>query len=119
MLSSDFTMELGTMRARNAALKPKVQRLVQGIMLRQEDLSTGYMKSNARWTDRTANARNGLHATYDGGSGDTHTLTLAHGVPYGIYLEVRFAGRYAIILNAVQNGGANVMRLLDKGMSRL
>lgn len=54
------------------------------------------MRTNAKWTDQTGNARNGLNATiYD--TENYIDLVLYHQVPYGIFLEVRWSGRYAII----------------------
>jgi hypothetical protein len=59
-----------------------------------------YMKSGAKWTDRTGAARNGLGATVQT-NGDTVAIVLFHSVHYGVYLEVRWGGRYAIIEPAV------------------
>lgn len=115
-ITTDFN--LGGLTAPLHAVPEKVDRLIAGVLIRQEGVSSAYMKSNAPWTDRTGNARQGLHAVY-GKEGDAHTLTLAHGVSYGIWLEVRYAGRYAVILDSMQNSGSDVMRLLDKGLSRL
>ncbi len=56
----------------------------------------GYAKENAPWTDRTANARQGLNGGVD--AYDNHfVLYLAHGVEYGIWLEIAHGGNYAII----------------------
>jgi hypothetical protein len=68
-----------------------------------------WMKSNAPWTDRTGNARNGLAArAYD--DGESHGIILYHQVPYGIWLEVRFNGEYAIIGPALEYWGPIVMK---------
>jgi hypothetical protein len=67
-----------------------------------------WMKSNAPWTDRTGNARNGLAArAYQ--DKDGHGIILYHQVPYGIWLEIRFNGEYAIIGPALQYWGPLVM----------
>lgn len=55
-------------------------------------MATSQMKQNARWTDRTSAARNGLIAK----AGKT-TINFYHAVPYGIWLEVRWSGKYAIV----------------------
>lgn len=80
--------------------------------------SENYMKSNAPWTDRTSNARNGLQ-TFPFHAGRTHGYHLAHGVPYGIWLELRFDGRYGIIPQATQQGGMMVMSLMTKLLAGL
>jgi len=56
-----------------------------------------FAKNNAPWTDRSANARQSLEAWVDDLSEDTVKLYLSHGMTYGIFLETRWAGRYAII----------------------
>lgn len=63
--------------------------------------STAYMKGNAPWTDRTSAARNGLHAVTANRPG-RFELILAHAVSYGIWLEVKFSGRDAIILPSLR-----------------
>lgn len=55
------------------------------------------MRENAPWTDRTGNARNGLMAVHEKTPMVVHRLVLFHSMPYGIWLEVRWSGRYAII----------------------
>lgn len=60
-----------------------------------------YMKANAKWTDRTGAARNGLGAQVQT-SGNKVAIVLYHSVSYGVFLEVRWGGKYAIIGPAVQ-----------------
>lgn len=67
-----------------------------------------YARDNAPWTDRTSNARNGLKAEPEIGRGD-YAINLFHRVPYGIWLEVRHNGRYAIILPTIKVMGREVM----------
>lgn len=55
------------------------------------------MKENARWTDRTANARQTLHTEVEEVADEMVEIILAHGVDYGIYLELSHGGAYAII----------------------
>lgn len=58
-------------------------------------------KLNAPWQDRTGNARQGLFAKVDSVSGKT-TIYLSHRMDYGIDLELKFAGRYAIIIPTLE-----------------
>jgi hypothetical protein len=58
------------------------------------------MKTNAPWRDRTSAARNSLNARAEIRNTPTATsvsLRLAHGVQYGVWLELKNAGRYAIV----------------------
>jgi hypothetical protein len=73
----------------------------------------GWMRSNAPWTDRTGNARNGLRGTPKIG-GMTVSIVLSHSVPYGIWLETRWGGAYAIIGPAIQHWGPETMRMLGR-----
>lgn len=52
---------------------------------------------NAVWTDRTGNARAGLHSEVEDLAQQTVALWLSHGVNYGLWLEVIGAGKWAII----------------------
>lgn len=56
-----------------------------------------YAKDHAPWQDQTGNARQALHTWVETLAKDTVALYLAHGMDYGIYLETRFQGRYAVI----------------------
>lgn len=80
-----------------ARIEPFVNDTVATVFRYQEGRMEAYAKTNAPWTDRTSNARNGLVAQ-SGRQGSTHFLVLAHRVDYGIWLEVRWGGKYAIIL---------------------
>lgn len=56
-----------------------------------------YMKMNAPWMDRTADARQTLNVRAEMEGKGVVVLTLAHGMEYGIYLELAHAGAWAII----------------------
>lgn len=77
-------------------------------------------RRNAPWTDRTGNARQALRAyTSDQtpekfGAGvheypnpadlarDAVALYLAHGMEYGVYLETKYAAKYAIVMQTLR-----------------
>jgi hypothetical protein len=54
-------------------------------------------KTDRTWKDRTANARQGLHAGTQWDSATALIIYLAHSVDYGPYLELCNDGKYAII----------------------
>lgn len=62
-----------------------------------------FAKEYAPWTDRTSNARQTLRGFVDDLARDTVTLYLAHGMDYGLHLETRYAGRYAIIWPTIES----------------
>lgn len=64
-----------------------------------------WAKVNAPWTDRTTDARNELQAAVVWQDEDHFTIMLGHGaqIYYGIWLEVRWGGKFAIILPTVEH----------------
>lgn len=75
-----------------------------------------WAKANAPWQDRTGAARQGLTATVEE-TGQIGTITLSHGVPYGIWLEVANQGRFAIIARAIDVFGPKFMQDLQQMLS--
>lgn len=78
----------------------------------------GYAKQNATWVDRTGNARQGLATVTEHGDGK-HSIVLFHRMPYGIWLETRWSGRYAIILPTIRVKGREIMAELNTLFRRL
>lgn len=72
-----------------------------------------YAKEHASWTDRTANARQSLHTWIDDLANGVVELYLSHGVYYGIFLERRFAGKYAIIWPTIEAHLEEITRMLQ------
>lgn len=98
----------------------KVKKVVLGQFKRAEADAVSYAKQNAPWTDRTGAARNGLHAkteVYNGGN--EMQLVLAHSVHYGIWLETRFSGKYAIIQPTIDHIGKILMDRIGNSLSRI
>lgn len=76
-----------------------------------------WMKHNAPWTDRTGNARQLLWARARQLTADMVEIVMAHGVVYGVFLELRHAGAYAIINPALDHFApriwADVVRMVQ------
>ncbi len=81
---------------------------VDAILQRYAPEIENWMKNNARWTDQTGAARNGLGARFYSDRSNKG-IVLFHQVPYGIWLEVRFSGRYAIVVPALEHWGPIVL----------
>ena len=70
------------------------------------------------WTDRTAQARQRLHT--DVKRIDTGIrIILAHGVSYGVYLELAHEKRYAVIYPTLLKEGPGVMRGMQNLFDRM
>jgi len=90
------------------ALARNVGDYVQRMLSAVHDLATFFAarieaaaKASATWTDRTGNARQGL----TGKAVKTATgviLYLFHSAVYGVWLEVKNAGRFAVILRSLE-----------------
>lgn len=76
-------------------------------------------RQNARWTDRTGDARKRLtgsqHPVANG-----YKLQLAHGVDYGLWLELAHEKRFSIIPETIEYTGTfEIMPGLAKLLNRL
>lgn len=77
-----------------------------------------YARRNAPWTDRTAHARQRLEATAEEIPNGAK-ITLAHGVDYGIWLELAHEKRYAIIEPTIRLKGPEVIQGFENLMSKM
>lgn len=96
----------------------RVDRAIVATMKYHATRAVAFARQNAPWTDRTTNARNGLFARQEK-DGSTHRIVIGHTVPYGIWLEVRFSGRYAIIRPTIDHEGPEVMRTISRLYDRI
>lgn len=95
-----------------------VDRAIVAAMQYHATRATAWARQNARWTDRTGNARNGLSAKAET-QRPKYRIVISHGVPYGVWLEVRFSGRNQIIRPTVDHEGPEVMRTVAGLFGRL
>lgn len=112
-----------------AELGPRIERglAVTGGKIAAD--GEAWMKSNAPWNDVTGNARSGLRGTYGGpgggrdsggrftaggGGAHTHRVVFSHSMDYGIWLEIRFEARNAIIMPAVEKFSVEWAALLSR-----
>ncbi|QHB37436.1 hypothetical protein SEA_AIKOY__29 [Mycobacterium phage Aikoy] len=78
------------------------------------------MKVKAPWTDRTGAARSSLNVqTRHNKARKSHRINFAHGVDYGIWLEVANSGKYAIIIPTVAAVGKEIMAALNGMLNHL
>lgn len=77
------------------------------------------MKLNRPWTDRTNMAKVLLNAKVSQPDKNTIRITLAHGVEYGIWLELAHGKNYAIIAPTIRDEGPRIVEDLGNLMSKL
>lgn len=97
----------------------RLERGIVGVFERQKNISEAWLRENAPWKDRTGNARSGLSAATRHVRKVSHSLILFGRMPYNIWLEVRFQGRYAVIIPGLIDQGPKLMRTLNKLFARL
>lgn len=77
------------------------------------------MKLNRPWTDRTNMAKTLLNVKVSQPNESTVRLTLAHGVDYGIWLELANNKNYAIIAPTIREEGPRMVEDLNNLMSKI
>lgn len=77
------------------------------------------MKQNRPWTDRTGMAKATLNTKVSQPDSNLVRITLAHGVEYGIWLELAHEKNYAIIGPTVEQEGPRIVSDLGDLMSKL
>ena len=77
------------------------------------------MQQNRPWTDRTGLAKATLRAKVSQPNKNIVRITLAHGVEYGIWLELAHGKNYAIVAPTVRDEGPRIVEDLNNLMSKL
>lgn len=115
----DFQMDFSDLIEGTVVLDDRLDRYVAGIHKQRSHIAVGWMKDHATWTDRSGAARSGLRTGTEHKAKKYHIIHLWHSVPYGIWLEVRFSGKYAIIIPAILDQGPKMMRTFNKLFARM
>ena len=128
MAQVEMRLDTIQLQANVAELTPKINK----TLTLTTDFAAGrgmdVMKRKAPWTDRTGNARTGLvavaehsgAATMTGGATgfSQHKITMAHGVDYGIWLEVANLGKFQIIMPVLVATAQELMKALQDMFSK-
>jgi len=92
----------------------KIYEALHKIALYFAPIVESQAKENAPWTDRTGNARQGLHGFVEDVSETIILLVLQHKMTYGVFLELSNQGRYAIILPTLESNYSAVKQMVDE-----
>lgn len=111
----DLKWYYDTLTPSRAKFAAKMAIATNELMEEMAQVIQEHMQTNAPWSDRTGEARQGLTAEA-GQEGTNFVITLYHTVSYGIWLEVRWSGRYAIILPTLELMGPQLMARLQNMM---
>lgn len=114
-----MTFDSAVLKRNLEQLDDRVDSYIAAVVDYSSDKTVAYAKETAPWTDRTGNARSGLRTETEWIPKKSHSIFLFHSVLYGIWLEIRWAGKYAVILPTLKVQGPATMRLLEKLFSKL
>lgn len=117
--TTSLSVDATTLKRNLDQLSDRVDTYIAAAMDYQADKCVGYMKENAPWRDRTSNARNGLRAETEWKPKKSYAIFLFHSMSYGIWLEIRWAGKYAIILPTLKVQGPATLRLVNNLFGKL
>lgn len=117
MFTMDFTNSLLNMN-----LEKMQQKLGTTVMMyavtKAADIESK-MKANRPWVDRTGMAKATLNAKVSLPSASTVRITLAHGVEYGIWLELAHGKNWAIIAPTINEQGPLLLSGMESLMGKL
>lgn len=94
-----------------------VENMVYAVAKRWAPRIEEWMKVNAPWTDRTGNARQGLYTEVNRVAGSMVQIILAHGVEYGLWLEISNASRFGIVNPALDHFGPLIWQDIVRELS--
>lgn len=118
MIGGGFTVTQDEITPNLRQMEPRLYSAIYAAMKFHGDRAEAFMRTNAPWQDQTGNARNTLSAEAFADD-ERFTLVLYHQMPYGVWLEVRWSGRYAIILPTLDRVGPEIMATIDGIMARM
>lgn len=116
--ASAVDIDMTPLRVRNASLVPRMMSALFALFNYESRGLEAYMRQNASWQDQTGNARNGLTAR-PFKTATNVGIDVFHTVPYGIWLEVRFSGRYAIIVPTIESQAPEVLAAAKDLLGRM
>lgn len=110
--ASTLNKNLGNMSAKLGAV------ILMYTSTKASELQTK-MQMNRPWIDRTGAAKATLRARVSRPNENIVRITLAYGVPYGIWLELANEKNYAVIAPTVREEGPRIIEDLNGLMSKL
>lgn len=117
-MSSGFNLDTEALMKSLTGMDSKMWAALEIYADTSAQLLESSAKDNARWENRTGEARRRLRGS-SGRVAKGFQLTLAHGVDYGIFLELAMEKRYSIIPETIDRVGTfeimpGLKNLMDK-----
>lgn len=102
----DYSEVIANVDKLKERLKPALTMVTETMAKKME----GWAQENARWTDRTGNARQDLTGRHYWEDAQTVVAEISHGVEYGYWLEVAHNKKYAILEDSLEANKDAIMK---------
>lgn len=119
MEASNFTINVNELSQNLDEFQGRLKYAVQMYASTKANELEALMKANRKWTDRTGMAKARLNASISEPDENTIRITLAHGVEYGIWLELANEKNFAIIAPTLSQQGPRVIEGLNDLMNEI
>ena len=119
MEASNFTINVDELSQNLDEFQDRLKYAVQMYASTKANELEALMKANRKWTDRTGMAKARLNASVSEPDENTIRITLAHGVEYGIWLELANEKNFAIIAPTLSQQGPRVIEGLNDLMNEI
>lgn len=118
MAKSELNFDPDVVKKQLEAFRDKVLEIINNNLTAQAKSMEGYAKEHKPWKNRTGEATKRLQGTCQQTAPAEWTITLSHGVSYGVFLECCHEGKYAIIQPTITAKSGEVMRSFDHIINR-
>ena len=116
MAKTQFRMDMSSLDKGLAMTGIKMQKALLMHMATKADELEGKIKTKSPWTDRTSMAKQTLTARVSQPSQTKLRITLAHGVDYGVWLELAHSKNWAIVAPTIREEAPKLVRGLGNIM---
>lgn len=118
-MASGFSMDTSDLLKGLTSLESKADMAIRMLAEQGAEKLRDYAQENRKWTDRTGHARQRLSGSVSTISSG-YRIYLAHGVDYGIWLELANGKRFSIIPQTIEYVGTfEIMPGFKKLLERL
>lgn len=117
-MATNFSFDLKDLRDGIIATDKKALAALDMFASTKSEEIEAYAKANRPWTDRTGAAK-ALLSSYVEDMPDKIRIALAHGVDYGIWLELANDGNYSIIKPTINNKSQEFFNQLSELMDKM
>ena len=114
-----FQFDSSEMQTKLTKLSTKATAAMLMILATKAKSVESEMKSNRPWTDRTGQAKATLNVTVSQPAATVLRMTLAHGVDYGIWLELAHNKNWAIVKPTLDKEAPKVLNSLNGFLDKL